>query len=315
MAEQPKWDHPPLILIANPLEWSARSLESILDPHGYTVVRAYTGLQVLHRAKNAQPDLILLDDQLPDYPGLDICRRLLTEGIVDPSTPIIMTTARASGRVQRLEAYRAGAWEYLGQPLDGEALVAKVARFLAARCQTHEAERSSLVDRDTGLYNMRGLARRAREIGSEASRLSQPVACIAFAPLSEAGIDPMHRPDDALLPALNEAVGRLLRSSVRASDVAGRLSGSEFAVIAPATGPEGALRFGNRLQERFRSDQPAGNGATEGIQLGIGYSAVGNLAEASLDPLEIMLRATTALRQLTATPSGGMVRAFEPQVD
>ena len=37
--------HPPLVLIASSQEWHARSLESILGPHGYAVVRAYTGKQ------------------------------------------------------------------------------------------------------------------------------------------------------------------------------------------------------------------------------------------------------------------------------
>ena len=43
----------PLVLIANDQEWSARSLESILGPNGYAVIRAYTGQQALERARAA----------------------------------------------------------------------------------------------------------------------------------------------------------------------------------------------------------------------------------------------------------------------
>src|SRR4051812_17285291 len=47
MADRDKASRPPLVLIANDQEWSARSLESILGPNGYAVVRAYTGQQAL----------------------------------------------------------------------------------------------------------------------------------------------------------------------------------------------------------------------------------------------------------------------------
>ena len=47
MSELPIPSRPPLVLIANDQEWSARSLESILGPAGYAVLRAYTGRQAL----------------------------------------------------------------------------------------------------------------------------------------------------------------------------------------------------------------------------------------------------------------------------
>ena len=66
MANREKAPVPPLVLIANDQEWSARSLESILGPNGYSVIRAYTGQQALDRARTAHPDLIILDAQMPD---------------------------------------------------------------------------------------------------------------------------------------------------------------------------------------------------------------------------------------------------------
>jgi CheY-like chemotaxis protein len=61
MAHREKAHPAPLVLIANDQEWSARSLESILGPNGYAVVRAYTGQQALERARTSQPDIIILD--------------------------------------------------------------------------------------------------------------------------------------------------------------------------------------------------------------------------------------------------------------
>ena len=76
----------------------------------------------LDRARATQPDLIILDAQMPDMHGFDVCRALRSDSRFGATTPIVITTAGPSGRTQRLEAYRAGAWEFLGQPLDGEAV-------------------------------------------------------------------------------------------------------------------------------------------------------------------------------------------------
>lgn len=185
MPDRDMSQRPPLVLIANDQEWSARSLESILAPNGYAVLRAYTGIQALERARTARPDLVILDAQMPDVHGVDVCRELRSDPRFSATTPIIITTAGPSGRTQRLEAYRAGAWEFLGQPLDGEALLLKLETFLKSKLEVDRIRDENLLDHPSGLYNMRGLSRRAREIGSEAVRLRQALACVVFAP--EAG--------------------------------------------------------------------------------------------------------------------------------
>ncbi len=132
MPEREKPAPSALVLVANDQEWSARSLESILVPKGYEVMRAYTGRQALERARTAQPDIIILDAQMPDLHGVEVCRQLRADPRFSPTVPIIITTAGPSGRAQRLEAYQAGAWEFLGQPLDGESLLLKLEAFLRA---------------------------------------------------------------------------------------------------------------------------------------------------------------------------------------
>src|SRR5690349_23536416 len=83
---------PPLLLIANSQEWHSRSLESILGPHGYAVLRAYTGKQTLERAQGARPDIIILDTDLPDQDGFEVCRALVADPAISASTPILMTS-------------------------------------------------------------------------------------------------------------------------------------------------------------------------------------------------------------------------------
>ena len=60
---------PPLALLANDQEWSARSLESILGPNGYAVLRAYTGRQALEMARSSLPDVVMSTRACPTSMG------------------------------------------------------------------------------------------------------------------------------------------------------------------------------------------------------------------------------------------------------
>jgi diguanylate cyclase (GGDEF)-like protein len=309
MNDRDKASRPPLVLIANDQEWSARSLESILAPNGFAVLRAYTGQQALDRARTAQPDLIILDAQMPDMHGVEVCRSLRDDPRFSGTIPIVITTSGPSGRAQRLEAYRAGAWEFLGQPLDGEALLLKLQTFIRAKFEIDRVRDESLLDQVTGLYNMRGLAKRAREIGSEAYRRHHALACIVFSP------DPEHVDSEQLsediAARVAERVGDIIRRSGRASDAIGRLGRSEFAVIAPATEADGAVRLMQRLGQSIESQSVNLGEVEKKLKIRAGYCAVPDFAESSVDAVEMLLRATTALRHLRAEGNGERIRAFE----
>jgi diguanylate cyclase (GGDEF)-like protein len=309
MANREKAPSAPLVLIANDQEWSARSLESILGPSGYSVVRAYTGQQALERVRTAQPDLIILDAQMPDVHGFEVCRQLRNDPRFSATIPIIITTSGPSGRTQRLEAYRAGAWEFLGQPVDGEALLLKLATFLQCKREVDGLRDESLLDQGTGLYNMRGLARRAHEIGADAFRRRDPLACVVFAPQAE-GSDAGESSDEEL-QRIAEQVGQLLKRVGRSSDAIGRLGQSEFAVIAPATGTEGVLRLVRRLGGSIESSPIPVRGGERSLRVQAGYCAVPDFAESTVDAVELLLRATTALRDLKRGGDSEQVRGFD----
>ena len=120
-----------VILIANDQEWTARSLESVWSPHGYEILRAFTGQQALDRARSGQPALILLDAQLPDIHGFDVCRTLRG----DPSRPRGTNHHHHCGSLGPRPEARGDPCRglgLLGQPLDGELVLAKVETFLRA---------------------------------------------------------------------------------------------------------------------------------------------------------------------------------------
>jgi diguanylate cyclase (GGDEF)-like protein len=312
MNDREKSSRPPLVLIANDQEWSARSLESILAPNGFAVLRAYTGQQALDRARTAQPDLIILDAQMPDMHGVEVCRALKEDPRYSSTIPIIITPSGPSGRAQRLEAYRAGAWEFLGQPLDGEALLLKLQTFIRAKFEIDRVRDESLLDQLTGLYNMRGLAKRAREIGSEAFRRHHALACIVFSPDPESNLpDNSEQISEEHASKVAERVGEIIRQRGRASDAIGRLGRSEFAVIAPATEAEGAVRLMQRLGQSIESESVNLGELEKKLRIRAGYCAVPDFAESSVDAVEMLLRATTALRHLRSEGNGERIKAFE----
>ena len=304
MADREQASSTPTVLVANDQEWSARSLESILVPNGYSVIRAHTGEQALERSLSSAPDLIILDAQMPDIHGFDVCRMLRDDPRISATTPIVITTSGPSGRAQRLEAYRAGAWEFLGQPLDGEALLLKLRTFVQSKLEVDALRDESLLDPATGFYNMRGLARRAREIGSEASRRHQALACVVFAPIVESTEDPA---DEAVLEEVAEQVGRVFREAGRSSDAVGRLVHGEFAVIAPTTGHDGAVRLAERMG---RTVEQAFERSGAPVTLRAGYAAVDDFGTSEFDAVELLLRATTALRDLSRTGGDQRIREF-----
>jgi diguanylate cyclase (GGDEF)-like protein len=239
--------------------------------------------------------------------GFDVCRTLRSDPRFSATTPIVITTSGPSGRTQRLDAYRAGAWEFLGQPLDGEALLLKLNTFLQCKREVDLLREENLVD-PTGLYNMRGLSRRAREIGAEAFRRRDPVACVVFAP----DTDEKEPADEEESRRMSDQLALLFRQAGRASDAIGRLGQAEYGVIAPATGPEAALRMVRRLGGAIEAAPIPVRGGERTLKLRAGYCAVPDFAESSVDAVELLLRATTALRDLKREgPGAERIRGFD----
>lgn len=294
-----------MVLLANDQEWSARSLESILGPHGFASVRAYTGQQALELSRRTQPDVIIIDAGMPDMNGIDLCRQLRADLATASSTPIIVTTAGAASRAERLEAYRAGAWEFLSLPVDPDALILKLQVFVRAKREIDRSREESLLDAATGLYNVRGLTRRANEVGAEATRRGTPLACVALAATPANGVE--FSLEDTLEPRVAQQFGDLCRRHARSSDAVGRLGKSEFAILAPATGSAGAVRLAERLREVVETSDFQVGDTTKRYRVRAGYYAVDDFAKSSIDAVEVLLRAATALRRVrTSLTSSGL---------
>ena len=92
---------------------------------GYLVVEAADGGAALAAFQREQPDLVILDVNLPVMSGFDVCRRIRAEA----TTPIMLLTVR-SGEEDQVRGLDGGADDYLTKPFSPRTLLARVRALL-----------------------------------------------------------------------------------------------------------------------------------------------------------------------------------------
>jgi len=100
--------------------------EVILKEAGYHTLAAYRAREGLKAFRQATPDLVLLDAQLPDLHGLEVLRTIVSES---PQTPVILMTAFGSESLA-VDAFRLGARDYLIKPIEAADVLRAVERAL-----------------------------------------------------------------------------------------------------------------------------------------------------------------------------------------
>jgi diguanylate cyclase (GGDEF)-like protein len=297
----------PLALVAGEEEGSAGRIDDLLSANGFAVLRTPTGKHALARARTTSPDVIFTAAVLSDVSGLELCRTLAHDAQVPHSTPIIITTPHNPTREQRIEALRAGAWDCIGPVTDGVELTLRLHAHMRAKLDADRSRAQGLLDSATGLYNRQGMARRVQELGSYAFREHGSLACVVLAlDLEPGAITAGDTAADAILKSV-----QALKATGRLSDVLGRLGPTEFAVIAPSTGPPGALRLAERMVRAIREATSAGGDEVPVRQVRVGYEAVSNVGYAPIQPVDLLIRASAALRRGTAEGGRSWIRRYD----
>jgi diguanylate cyclase (GGDEF)-like protein len=294
----------PIAVLVNAEQWASRSLDSILTPNGYTVVRAQQGAEALDHIRRTPPDVVLIDSALPDGRGIDLCRALREADEVALTIPILITGQEPPSREMRISVLRAGGWDYFAFPFDAEELLLKVRAYTRCKAAADSAREATMVDPVTGFYSARGLLRRAQELGADASRHSRAVACVTLAPDLEAAAGEA----SPASPDLIRDVGQVLGGTTRGSDVVGRMGQSEFVVLAPGTDSDGAVRLARRLSEAAEAIVSIPGGAP--VRFRAGCYAVTNFRDAGVEPVELMVRATLALRRSQTQPETERIQLY-----
>jgi two-component system, OmpR family, response regulator MprA len=127
----------PQILVIDDDPRLTSALRRALALEGYAVETVNDPREGLIRARDAEPDLYILDVMMPHVDGLEVCRRLRSAG----DTPILMLTAK-DATPDRVKGLDSGADDYLVKPFAVEELLARVRALLRRR--QPENERSKL---------------------------------------------------------------------------------------------------------------------------------------------------------------------------
>lgn len=132
------------VLVVDDSPMNIKAVSLALEAVGYEVVTARDGREALERAEATKPDMIILDVQMPEINGYEVCRRLRRMPAF-AARPIMMLTAN-NALHERVQGLEAGADDYMSKPFEAEELQACVKALLrraaplaapAAKAQGH----------------------------------------------------------------------------------------------------------------------------------------------------------------------------------
>ncbi len=270
-----------------------QSLAGLLEDNRYAAIEVRTAALAIDWARAQHPDAVILDADLPDMSGIDVCRILQGEPGIGDHVPILILTRGKPTPAQRVDALRAGAWDFLCHQNDPQELALKLQTYLRARQNIHATLDEEVAGMPV-LHDWPGLARRARELGALMTRRHGAMSAIVF------------RLEGAPFPR----VGSIVARETRLSDVMGTLGPAEYAVLAPGTDRDGALGMARRVSKSLQDALTAEPTANANVELWVGYDAVDNLTYAPIDPAALIARASAGSRSGTPEPGIPWIRHF-----
>jgi len=133
-----------LILIVEDERDLAGTLEYNLEKDGYQTRVAYDGQQALKLAhEEPLPDLVLLDLMLPDFSGIEVCRRLRQDERTR-QVPVIMVTAKGE-EIDRVVGFEVGADDYVTKPYSVRELSLRI-RAILRRSNSDDAVAATRIE-------------------------------------------------------------------------------------------------------------------------------------------------------------------------
>jgi diguanylate cyclase (GGDEF)-like protein len=270
MAPQEKFS----ILLIDDDAMVVRILGRILSD--FTPVRfATSGRAALKLARESIPDLVLLDVDMPEMSGFDICRAFKTEPSL-ANVPIIFITGHESAQLEA-KGLELGAADFLRKPPHAPLVLARV-----RSCQRLKALSDSLSDtlRDavtmdflTGALNRRQLEKVLRQELLRSQRTAGPLALLIIDVENFKRFNGSHgesQGDECL-----KSVAEVLRMVAnRSTDILGRYAGGRFALLLPETNGLGARTVAQRAIHAVDALQLPGQSVAHQISICVGVGVL-----------------------------------------
>ncbi|MES2354052.1 MAG: diguanylate cyclase [Pseudomonadota bacterium] len=237
-----------LMLIIDDSVDNIRLLSGMLKDQGQ-ILFATSGEAGIQLAQQRQPDLILLDVEMPHMNGYAVCRQLKADANTQRSA-VIFVTAHTTAESE-IEALEAGAVDFITKPLNPPVVRARVQTHL--RLQHHSAALSKLAVRDslTGLYNRRYFDDQLENEFKRHRRQQLPLglALIDVDHFKMYNDGYGHQEGDICLGKVANAINSSTR---RPGEIVARYGGEEFVVILPYATPEDAQKYGELICKRIQ---------------------------------------------------------------
>lgn len=208
------------------------------------IIFATNGSDALRLAEEKLPDVILLDAEMPDMNGFEVCMNLKKDEKT-AHIPIIFITSH-TGADFEMKVFDAGASDYINKPLNPRVVLARASLQLNYKRALEKLEVLSLTDSLTGLYNRRAFDKKLASEFTRSQRTRTPLALLML------DIDEFKKYNDHFGhimgdTCIQQTASVLLESVHRASDFVARYGGEEFAIVLPDTDLEGAKYFAESI--------------------------------------------------------------------
>ena len=236
------------ILIVDDEETNIDILMEILgeDYDIYAATDTQTALEIL---KEEKIDLLLLDVLMPDINGFELCK--LIKGDEDlKDIPVIFITALTDEESIE-KAFEVGGNDYITKPFKPKEVIARVKTQLKLKKYQEKLKELAIKDPLTGLYNRRYFSEVAEIFQRNKKRYGKKLSVILMDIDNFKKINDTygHKVGDEVLKAL----ARILKESVRKSDVPVRFGGEEFLLLLPETHLKQATETAERIREKVEN--------------------------------------------------------------
>ena len=238
------------------------AVAALLAPAGFEVISMEDPHRFWEQLTIVTPDLLLLDLDMPQFNGLDLCRSVRADPRFGQLPIVFLSASSDASHVQAM--FEAGADDYVSKPIIGTELSMRVGNRLdRVRVYRDLAEKDHL----TGIASRRGSSTRLQDLLARADRLAQPFS------LARIDLDRFARFNQNLGEATGDAalrgLGDLLAETFRGEDVVGRWGDDEFVVGAYGmTADDGVQRVAEML-ERFRHERCGGSAEPLSFSAGV----------------------------------------------
>ena len=225
-------------------------LMRILEKEGHEVEQAFNGEECLKKIEEFQPDMILLDVNMPKLNGFDTMKKIRE---FNQFIPIIFVTANDQPS-EIIKGLKSGANDYITKPFILGEIVARVGTHLRLQNMGQELKKTNkrlaeLIEIDdlTGLYNMRSTYKRIEYELERGKRFKHSTGVIMLDMDNFKTVNDGH--NHLFGSFVLSEMGKIILQSIRSVDFGARFGGDEFMVMLTVTNEKGLSIFCERLRE------------------------------------------------------------------